>query len=156
MKRVFLHAASLHTITLDDREKCTFDFALFLLRSANMNKKVTFIISERFEQKFKCIVEEDEMDHVAIKISGDEQLIGIAKIVTPEAVSTQVERAKNILKRNYYLASKETIVMKDNLSYMIASPINRFFNSREYRVRKNDFGDDLLMKKTDLNAVRVS
>ncbi|KAI7894648.1 uncharacterized protein EV154DRAFT_560296 [Mucor mucedo] len=81
MKHVFLQAASLHTITLDDRQK----------------------------------LEEDEMDNV----SGDEQLIDIAKIVPPEAV----ERAKNILRRDYYLPNRETIVMKDNLSYMIASPI---------------------------------
>lgn len=155
MKHVFLHAASLYTVILDNRQKCTFDFALFLLRSVNMNKKVTFIVPERLERKFKCIVEEDEMDHVTIKISGDEQLIDIAKIVTPEAVRTQVERAKNILKRDYYFANKETIVMKDNLSHMIASPINRFFNSKEYRVWKNDFGDDLLMKKTDLDAVEA-
>ncbi|RCH88292.1 hypothetical protein CU098_007295 [Rhizopus stolonifer] len=156
LKHVFLHAASLHTIALDDRQKCTFDFALFLLRSANMNKKVTFIVPERFERKFKCIVEEDEMDHVTIKISGEEQLIDITKIVTPEAVRTQAERAKNILKRDYYLANKKTIVMKDNLSHMVASPINRFFNSKEYHVWKNDFGDDLLMKKTDLDAVEAS
>ncbi|ORE13437.1 hypothetical protein BCV71DRAFT_278083 [Rhizopus microsporus] len=153
---IFLHASSLHTITLDNRQKCTFDFALFLLRSANMNKKVTFIVPERFERRFKCIVEEDEMDHVTIRISGDEQLIDIAKIVTPEAVRTQAERAKTILKRDYYLANKEAIVMKDNLSHMIASPINRFFNSKEHRVWKNDFGDDLLMKKTDLDAVEAS
>lgn len=64
---------------------------------------------------------------------------------------------KSILKRDYYLANKENIVMKDNLSYMTASPINRFFNSKEYRVWKNDFGDDLLMKKTDdLDAVEAS
>ncbi|CAO3691292.1 unnamed protein product [Rhizopus microsporus] len=156
MKHIFLHASSLHTITLDNRQKCTFDFALFLLRSANMNKKVTFIVPERFERRFKCIVEEDEMDHVTIRISGDEQLIDIAKIVTPEAVRTQAERAKTILKRDYYLANKEAIVMKDNLSHMIASPINRFFNSKEHRVWKNDFGDDLLMKKTDLDAVEAS
>ncbi|CEI90773.1 hypothetical protein RMCBS344292_05085 [Rhizopus microsporus] len=121
-----------------------------------MNKKVTFIVPERFERRFKCIVEEDEMDHVTIRISGDEQLIDIAKIVTPEAVRTQAERAKTILKRDYYLANKEAIVMKDNLSHMIASPINRFFNSKEHRVWKNDFGDDLLMKKTDLDAVEAS
>lgn len=158
IKHVFLHAASLHTITLDSRQKCTFDFILFLLRSANMmnKKKVTFIVPERFERKFKCIVEEDGMDHVTIKISGDEQPIDIAKIVTPEAVRTQVERAKNILKRDYYLANKETIVIKDSLSHMIASPINRLFNSKEYRVWKNYFGDDSLMKKTDLDALEAS
>jgi hypothetical protein len=93
-------------------------------------------------------VEEDEMDHVTIKISGDEQPIDIAKIVTPEA--------KTILKRDCYLANKETIVMKDNLSHMIASHINRFFNSKKYRVWKNDFGDDLLMKKINLDAVEAS
>ncbi|KAI9483612.1 MAG: hypothetical protein EXX96DRAFT_606591 [Benjaminiella poitrasii] len=113
LKHVFLHAASLHTITLDNRQKCTFNFALFLLQSTNMNKKVIFIVPERFERKFKCIVEEDEMDHVTIKIHGDEHLIDIAKITTPEAVRTQVEH-------------------------------------------KNDFGDDLLMKKTDLDAVEAS
>jgi hypothetical protein len=80
----------------------------------------------------------------------------IAKIVTPEAVRTQVELTKNILKRAYYLANKETAVMKDNLSHMIASPINRFFNAKEYHVWKNDFGDNLLMKKTDLDAVEAS
>lgn len=96
------------------------------------------------------------MDHVTIKISGDEQLIDIDKVVTPEAVRTQAKRAKNILKRDYYLANKETVVMKDNLSHMIDSPINRFFNSKEYRVWKNDFGDNLLMKKTDLDAVEAS
>ncbi|KAG2209867.1 hypothetical protein INT46_001004 [Mucor plumbeus] len=94
MKHVFLYAASLHTIALDNRQKCTFDFALFLLRSANMNKKVTFIVPERFERKFKCIVEEDEMDHVTIKISGDEQLIDIAKIVTPKAVKHKLNVQK--------------------------------------------------------------
>lgn len=45
--------------------------------------------------------------------------------------------------------------MKDNLDHMIASPINRFFNSKEYFLWKNDFGGDSLMKKTDLNAVEV-
>jgi hypothetical protein len=75
MKHVFLHAASLHTITLDNRQKCTFNFALFLLQSANTNNKVTFIVPERFERKFKYIVEEDEMDFVTIKTSGDEQPI---------------------------------------------------------------------------------
>ncbi|KAI9483568.1 MAG: hypothetical protein EXX96DRAFT_558672 [Benjaminiella poitrasii] len=142
LKHVFLHAASLHTITLDNRQKCTFNFALFLLQSTNMNKKVIFIVPERFERKFKCIVEEDEMDHVTIKIHGDEHLIDIAKITTPEAVRTQVEHVKNNLKRDYYLANKEAIVMKDNLSHMIASPINQFFNSKEYR--------------TDLDAVEAS
>lgn len=156
MKHVFLYATKLHTITLDNRQRCTFDFALFLLRSANISKKVTFIVPERFERKFKCIVEEEEMDHVTIKVSGNEQPIDITKIVTPEAVRIQAERAKNILKRDYYLANKETMVMKDNLSHMIASPINRFFNSKEYRVWKNNFGDDLLMKKTDLDAVEAS
>jgi hypothetical protein len=106
MKHVFLHAASLHTITLDNRQKCTFDFALFILQSANTKKKVTFIVPERFKRRFKYIVEEDEMDHVTIKISGDEQPIDIAKIVAPEAVRTQAELTKNILKRAYYLANK--------------------------------------------------
>ncbi|CAO3698431.1 unnamed protein product [Rhizopus stolonifer] len=145
----------LHTITLD-RQKCAFDFALFLLQSANTNKKVTFIVPEELERNFKHIVEEDEMDHVTTKISGDEQPIDISKIVTPEAVRTQVELTKNILKRAYYLANKETAAMKDNLSHIIASPINRFFNFKEYRVWKNDFGNDLLMKKTDLNAAEAS
>ncbi|CAO3686586.1 unnamed protein product [Rhizopus stolonifer] len=156
IKYVFSHAASLHTIILENRQNCTFDFALFLLRSANTSKKATFIVPEKFERKFKCIVEEDEMDHVMIKVSGDEQFIDIAKIVTPEAVRTQVELTKNILKRTYYLANKETAVMKDNLSHMIASPISRFFNSKEYHVWKNDFGDDFLMKKSDLDAAEAS
>ncbi|KAI9024375.1 hypothetical protein CLU79DRAFT_803844 [Phycomyces nitens] len=148
MEHVFLHAASLHTIILGNRQKCTFDFALFLLGSVNMNKKVTFIVSERFERIFKCIVEEEEMDHVTIKISGGEQPINIAKIVTP--------KVKPILKLDYCLTNKESVVMKDSLSHMIASPINRFFNSKKYRVWKNDFGDDLLMKKTNLDAVEAS
>ncbi|KAG2201559.1 hypothetical protein INT47_007436 [Mucor saturninus] len=44
-------------------------------------------------------------------------------------------------------------ILKKNIG---DSPINRFFKSSEYRVWKNNFGDDLLMKKTDLNAVEAS
>lgn len=155
MKHVFLHAANLHTIIIDNREKCTFNFTLFLLQCANKRKKLTFIVPEGFERKFRFIVEEDEISHIKIKISGDEQPVDVSKIVTPEAVRTQIERAKDILKREYYLANKETVVMKDSLSHMIASPINRFFNSKEYFPWKNDFGGDSLMKKTDLNAVEA-
>ncbi|KAF1807519.1 hypothetical protein FB192DRAFT_1356177 [Mucor lusitanicus] len=36
-----------------------------------------------------------------------------------------------------------------------SAPINRFFNSKEYCVWKNNFGDNLLMKKTDLDAVET-
>ena len=39
---------------------------------------------------------------------------------------------------------------------MIAPPINRFYNSKEYRIWKNDFCYDLLMKKTYLNEVEAS
>ena len=80
-----------------------------------MNKKVTFIVPERFIRKFKCIVE-DEMDHITVKISADEQLIDIAKIVTPEAVRTLAERTKNTLKRDYHLANKETIARRITLA----------------------------------------
>lgn len=59
-----MYIACLETITLDNN---TFDFAVFVLRSANIiNKNVTFIIPERFAYKCKCRVEEDEMDHVTI------------------------------------------------------------------------------------------
>ncbi|KAI7898408.1 uncharacterized protein BX663DRAFT_582056 [Cokeromyces recurvatus] len=97
-----------------------------------------------FYKKFKYIVEEDEVDHINIKISGDKQLINIVETVTPEAVRTRVE--------HYDLVNKENVVIKDNLSRMITSPISRFFNSKEDLAWKNDFGGDLLMKKTDLNA----
>jgi hypothetical protein len=81
-----------------------------------MNKKVTFIVPERFKRRFKYIVEEDEMDHVTIKISGDEQLIAITKIVTPEAVKTQAKREKNILKHDYYLSNKKTLPQRITLA----------------------------------------
>lgn len=70
MNHDFLHAINLHTITLENRQKCTFDFSLFLLQSVD-NKKVTFIIPEKFERKFICIVEEDEMNYITLKIRKD-------------------------------------------------------------------------------------
>lgn len=49
----FLHATGLHTMIVDNRRKRTFDFGLLLLRSANVNKKVVYIVPERFKRKFK-------------------------------------------------------------------------------------------------------
>ncbi|KAG0793582.1 hypothetical protein G6F17_008898 [Rhizopus arrhizus] len=86
---------------------------------------------------FKFIVEEDEIDHNIINTSGDEQPIDVAKIITPEAVRVQAELSKSSLKRAYYLANKEAAAMKDNLSHMVVSPINRFFYAKEYHVWKN-------------------
>lgn len=48
-----------YSTMLDYRLKCTFDFALMLLRSADSNKKVIYMVPERFARKFKFIVEED-------------------------------------------------------------------------------------------------
>ncbi|KAG1148976.1 hypothetical protein G6F37_004487 [Rhizopus arrhizus] len=116
-----------------------------------MNKKITFIASERFEMIFKFIVEEDEIDHTTINTSGDEQPIDVAKIITPEAVRVQAELSKSSLKRTYYLANKETAATKDNLSHMVVSPINRFFYAKEYY-----FDDCAILSKVERQEKAVA
>lgn len=81
-------------------------------------------------------MEEDEIDHTTINTSGDEQPIDVAKIITPEAIRIQAELSKSPLKRVYYLSNKKIAAMKDNLSHMVASPINRFFYAKEYHIWK--------------------
>ncbi|KAL9545664.1 hypothetical protein MBANPS3_007037 [Mucor bainieri] len=63
LKHVFHHASHLKTIILDDRSQCSFKFALMLLHSADVEKKIKFVVPEKFERKFKIIVEEDQMSH---------------------------------------------------------------------------------------------
>lgn len=60
-------------IMLGNRVECKFEFAIMLLGSVDTNKKVTFVVPEAFARKFRFIVEEDSMPHVAIKIKGDHQ-----------------------------------------------------------------------------------
>ncbi|KAL4209438.1 hypothetical protein AB4K20DRAFT_1987442 [Rhizopus microsporus] len=90
------------------------------------------------------------MDHIIIKTIENEQSFHISKTVTPETVRIKVEYTKNTLKHAYYLANKETMAIKDDLSFMIAIIFLR------YHVWKNNFGDDLLMKKADLDSVEAS
>lgn len=46
-----------------------------------------------------------------------------------------------------------SIAVKDKLSLMAGSPMNRFFDSNEYTVCDSNFKDDLVMKKTDMNKM---
>lgn len=92
---------------------------------------------EVFERKFKCIVEEDEMDHIIIKTIENEQSFHISKTVTPETVRIKVEYTKNTLKHAYYLANKETMAIKDDLSFMIAIIFLRLYQRRLYPLTSN-------------------
>lgn len=50
--------------------------------------------------------------------------------------------------------ASEAIQMQAELS---KSPfVNIFFNAKQYHIWNNNFGDDVLMKKTDLDAVEAS
>ncbi|KAI8368423.1 hypothetical protein EDC96DRAFT_558021 [Choanephora cucurbitarum] len=82
----------------------------------------------------------------------DGVMVDTTKIVTLEHVRVQIDETRQALKRQHYLNHPEAAIFKNELCHLIAASINRFFNAKSYLLYDDDFSNDVIMKKTDMNT----
>ncbi|KAI8328222.1 hypothetical protein BD560DRAFT_417399 [Blakeslea trispora] len=152
MEHVFSNAAHLHTVVINKRKLYSFSFALLLLQSVPSNKMVTFVVPHAFYRKLSFMIQEDNLTNISLKIDQDGVMVDTTKIVTPEHARVQIDETKQALKRQHYLNHPEAAIFKNELCHLIAASINRFLNAKSYLLDDDDFSNDVLMKKTDMNT----